>query len=467
MVVPTIHRFERFLFHLRYPACGAARRSARRSARHCWIVLAAVTILVGLVHAADPQPEPATPAQAAAVLDLRNCRTMEGATSSSHRTIAQMLYEAQSDVQSAYAFQQQELVKSGWQELEGGYVTDQVASGTFARGGFKLSVTVTPSGNGAAANISVMNHGNVDTAKLPIPAGCELLYATPVSTAYVTARPVPETAEQLRTLLVAANWVPYGEAGESSYFKRNAVKLAARVTVAPAQGGKTVVEFSSEQMSADLPAPPKSVRIQYADVTKSLSFDTSLSYDEVAAFYREVLAHDAWKATTENLIKIDFEHLLIFRNPPLDLLELKLTTVDNVTRGELRVQTKAEVDELEKQLQEKTATHAAEPAAPATRVEIPLPADARDVESNDDSLEFTVARGRAQATVVALRKYFKEAGWKEETATFEPLAGNLTVIKDQCMLTVVYADVGVEPAQISVMAIGAELVPQKPVKKPK
>ena len=288
-----------------------------------------------------------------------------------------MLYEAQSDVKTAYAFQQQELVKSGWKELEGGYVTDQVASGTFTRDGFKVTVTVTPSGNGDAVNISLMNHGNVDTAKLPVPAGCEPLYATPVSTAYVTAQPVPETAEQVRALLVAANWVPYGEAGESSYFKRNAVKLAARVTAAPGQGGKTVVEFSSEQMSADLPAPPKSTRIQYADVTKSLSFDTSLSQDEVAALYREVLAQDAWKATTENLIKIDFEHLLIFRNPPLDLLELKLTTVDNVTRGELRFQTKAEVDELEKQLKEKTATHAEEPAAPATRVEIPLPADAR------------------------------------------------------------------------------------------
>ena len=68
---------------------------------------------------------------------------------------------------------------------------------------------------------------------------------------------------------------------------------------------------------------------------------------------------------------------------------------------------------------------------------------------------------------MALRKYLKEAGWKEETATFESLAGNLTVIKDQCMLTIVYADVGVEPAEISVMAIGAQLVPQKPVKKPK
>ena len=352
MVVPTISRVERFLSHSRYPACGAARRLTRRSARRSWIVLATVTILVSVARAADSQPEPATPAQAAAVLDLRSCTTMEGATISSHRTIAQMLYEAQSDVKTAYAFQQQELVKSGWKELEGGYVTDQVASGTFTRDGFKVTVTVTPSGNGDAVNLSLMNHGNVDTAKLPVPAGCAPLYVTPVSTAYVTAQPVPETAEQVRALLVAAKWVPYGEAGESSYFKRNAVKLAVRVTAAPGQGGKTVVEFSSEQMSADLPAPPKSTRIQYADVTKSLSFDTSLSQDEVAAFYREVLAQDAWKATTENLIKIDFEHLLIFRNPPLDLLELKLTTVDNVTRGELRFQTKAEVDELEKQLKE-------------------------------------------------------------------------------------------------------------------
>ena len=335
MVVPTISRVERFLSHSRYPACGAARRLTRRSARRSWIVLATVTILVSVAHAADPQPEPATPAQAAAVLDLRSCTTMEGATISSHRTIAQMLYEAQSDVKTAYAFQQQELVKAGWKELEGGYVTDQVASGTFTRDGFKVTVTVTPSGNGDAVNLSLMNHGNVDTAKLPVPAGCAPLYATPVSTAYVTAQPVPETAEQVRALLVAANWVPYGEAGESSYFKRNAVKIAAPLRPPRGRAARPWSNSAANRcrpICPHPPSPPESSTPTSPRASRSIPPCRKTKWPHsIAKFWR----NDAWKATTENLIKIDFEHLLIFRNPPLDLLELKLTTVDNVTRGEL------------------------------------------------------------------------------------------------------------------------------------
>src|SRR5215208_6524589 len=97
---------------------------------------------------------------------------------------------------------------------------------------------------------------NGDTSKLPVPADAKLLYAFPTTRAYVTEKSVKETSDALRTLLTAQGWEPYGTAGDSLYFKRNAVKLSAWPSVAPAQGGKTVIQLATELMSVDLPAPP-------------------------------------------------------------------------------------------------------------------------------------------------------------------------------------------------------------------
>ena len=51
------------------------------------------------------------------------------------------------------------------------------------------------------------------------------------------------------------------------------------ITAAPALDGKTSVSFSSEQLSADLPAPSDTAQLQYADSTKQVLFDTKESED--------------------------------------------------------------------------------------------------------------------------------------------------------------------------------------------
>ena len=86
-----------------------------------------------------------------------------------------------------------------------------------------------------------------------------------------------ETAQALSKLLTAQGWQPYGDAGDSRYFKKNAVKLSARTFSAPGQEGKTVIDLTSELLSVDLPAPPELIRAQYSDSTRELSLDTRLS----------------------------------------------------------------------------------------------------------------------------------------------------------------------------------------------
>ena len=57
------------------------------------------------------------------------------------------------------------------------------------------------------------------------------------------ATPTEETADALEALLTAGGWEPYGRAGDVRFFKKNAVRLSARSTAAPAQGGKTMIQL--------------------------------------------------------------------------------------------------------------------------------------------------------------------------------------------------------------------------------
>jgi hypothetical protein len=105
-------------------------------------------------------------------------------------------------------------------------------------------------------------------------------------------------------------------------------------------------------MSAELPAPPEAEGLQYSDVPTQLFFDTPKSHAEVAEFFAEKLAEAQWKATTENLIAVDFKKFQIFRNPAMDMLTLELTEVDDKRRVLLRFQSAAEVAEIERRIDE-------------------------------------------------------------------------------------------------------------------
>ncbi len=466
---------------MRYCPWWFSRLVSRRVLSGVALVFAAVASL-GWLDPAAAQNGPATVADAARVLDLRKQPLLPEAKAPENRTVAHLFYEAPATVKDAYAFYQHALAKEQWKVLDGSYVSDDVASATFQREGFKLSLSVMPAATPGAVNVLITNHSNVDTAQLPVPARSAPFFATPVSTAYLVEGPVDQAAADVRGLLTARQWQPYGQAGDVTYFKQAAVRLAARVAAAPAQNGKTFVEYSTEQMSADLPAPPNAKQVQYAEGKTQLSFDSAAKVDDVFAFYREALAKLGWEATTQQAIQGQFESALLFRNSEKDLLTLTLREVDDVTRGMLRYQTAAEVAaiaELAKTAAAKTAPAEMpaeenaqmpaeeQPAAPLARVEVPLPAGARSVEATKDSLEFAVAAGKGKAAAETLRKYFQKAGWQEETAVMEQISGNVTFTKDSAMLSLVYADIGVEAAQITIMAIGCELAVQRPAKKKK
>ena len=146
-------------------------------------------------------------------------------------------------------------------------------------------------------------------------------------------------------------------------------------------------------------------------------------------------------------------------------------TFSSARRGKLPVtlhfQSAAEIDELDRRIKEEAPARKAaaeterakqtEASKPLSKIAIILPAEAREVEAGKDEIKFTVANGKAKAIAEALRKQFKDAGWKEELATLDPMAGALSFSRENQDLSIHYTDTGVMPAEITITAMHAEL----------
>lgn len=430
----------------------------------CILVLAVVwtTWMVELRDslAADPAPlKVATVADAVKALDLMKLPVIKGAMEPVNRTVGQLSYGVASDCKAAFEFHKQGLLKLKWTELPGTSVTDQYASGAFSREGFVCSLTSIPVGEPGMVNVSIILHGNVDLKKLPIPKDLAPVYLGPQSAMYSSVASVEATTAACHKLLLAQGWMPYGRAGETQFFRLNAIRLTAYISATPPPMSKTMVSFSAEQLSAEIPAPVENVQLQYSDSTKQVLFDTQSSEADIEKFYRETLAKTGWKATTEKPFPIDWKHGLIFRNTAKDLLELEMYPVEDekVLRVTVKHRTSAEVAAEEKAQLEKLAQTQNTPKPQAGKVQIPVPTGAGMVESTPLTLEFTVTSGEGKTAAAAIRKALTDAGWKEKVTTADGAIGVIEFQKGESSISLNYVDPGFIPAEITVRGTGVEL----------
>jgi hypothetical protein len=431
--------------------------------KNCWPSLFLVAVIVEIAgalaaHAADaPSGSPATVTEATKVIDLAMLPLMAGAEPPQHRNVAGLSYTAPGTVKSAFEFHRKQLIDRQWKELPGGYVSDQATAATFARDGFSLSLSVYPTGKAGAVSVTLTNHGNVDLSKLPVPPGVKPFFGGPVNASYITETSVEQTADACRKLLLANGWQPYGMAGDVLFFKQYAVRLAARISTAPAQGGKTVIDYSTELMSVDIPAPADTVGLQYTDVNTQLFFDAKASAQDIVGFYRPTLAKAGWKATTEKPIRIDFKDVLIFRNPKKDMLTLEMYDVDGKTRVLLKHQSAAEVAEIERRIDAESERRKAEKNKPLPKLAVTLPPDAKDIKQTKNRIEFQLAAGKAKAAVESWRKQFAKDGWKENVTASEDMVGSISFNKGSQDISMSYTDTGFLPAEVTIHATNVEL----------
>jgi hypothetical protein len=406
---------------------------------------------------------PATVAEAAHVLDLATFPLLAGAQPPSPRVVASLAYEAPADVKTAFEFQRRQLLERQWKELSEPQIYDQSASGEFGKGGFHVSASVFPAGEPGKVAVRLQNHGNVNLARLPVPPSAKLQYAFPGVASFITDANLEETAAAVKQLLLDHGWRPYGTAGDSLHFKQNAVELNARVLAPPAQPGKTVIDYSATQLSADLPAPPEALSVQYADQNKRLDVDMPGSPDEVAAFYKAALAPAGWKATTSGPVKDGVTSFLIFRNPEKDMLTLNLRDLaeEKQTRLSLEHQSAAEVEALDRQFklaaEERRKNEEAERNKPRPKIALVLPAAAQDVQVTPRQIEFQLPSGSAKAALDDLKRQLTALQWQAAAPIGEAAAGQLSLKSGEQGVSILYVDPGLIPATITISGSGVEL----------
>jgi hypothetical protein len=81
----------------------------------------------------------------------------------------------------------------------------------------------------------------------------------------------------------------------------------------------------------------------------------------------------------------------------------------------------------------------------------------KDVKQTKDEIKFTVCEGKANAAVESFRKQFRDAGWKEDIASLERMAGTFLFSKENGQsVTITYSDTGFMPTEVSLSAMRAE-----------
>lgn len=375
--------------------------------------------------------------------------------------IASQRYETGGGVEKIYGELTTKLKGEGWQELAGEYVTPATANGSFTKLGYVINVAVMM-GAKDRVQVQCVNLGNVEWAKLPLPKTLKSMIVMPNMAMYQSELDVDGTKSVLSESLVADGWEPFGEVIGSIYFRRNGTKLMVMVTAAPAQGGKTMIQLTAEQLSYELPVPPEITRLQYTDSQGMMSLDTKLSQEKLWSFYRQALSPE-WQATTENFVRIRNEDHLIFRNKSGDLIEVAIFDFEGVTRAEVTYETAAQVaalndaakvaaDEAKKKQEMEQAKKAAKEE---TELVVKLPKGTKIEESDEKSCEISVASGNGRRLAEKIVAELVKDGWKSKTNVAVKEAGDFTLEKNGFRLDLDYTDPGFLSATIEISVFGA------------
>src|SRR4030095_2681016 len=170
---------------------------------------------------------------------------------------------------------------------------------------------------------------------------------------YPTEPAAPATADACRNVFVAQGWIPYGNAPDTVVFKKNAILATAYISSAPAQGGKTSIQYSTQLISADIPAPPNVDDLRYVDEPPELTF-TTVNQDAIVEFYRKALAAAGWKSTMDKLVDVEGGPTMIFRNPANEMITLSVPY--DYGSGKLgvsvRYQSATEISERDRKMKE-------------------------------------------------------------------------------------------------------------------
>jgi len=155
----------------------------------------------------------------------------------------------------------------------------------------------------AACSKSEKSDGSLDTSRLPRLAGAKEVFASPGSTIFTTPNPVTQAADTVEKSLVSEGWQKYvaphtsllaSDNQRSFSLKKGSWALGVFVTVAPAQGNATSVQYNVIALKNDVPFPKDASNIEFDPNKPLLTLLSAEPIDKTLEFYRRELAPLGW-----------------------------------------------------------------------------------------------------------------------------------------------------------------------------
>ncbi len=162
----------------------------------------------------------------------------------------------------------------------------------------------------AGCSKSEKSDGTLNTSQLPRVAGAKEVFASPASTIFTTTNPVPQAADAVGKALAAQGWQEYvaphtsliaSDTQRSLSLKKGAWAIGVFITVAPAQGNATSVQYNAVVLKNDVPFPRDASNIEFDPNKPLLTLLSAEPIDKTLEFYRRELAPLGWSLWSQKL----------------------------------------------------------------------------------------------------------------------------------------------------------------------
>ncbi|MFZ0624420.1 MAG: hypothetical protein WAM76_20765 [Pseudolabrys sp.] len=157
---------------------------------------------------------------------------------------------------------------------------------------------------------SEKSDGTLDTSRLPRVAGAKIVFSSPASTIYMSPDSVAKTADTVDKALASDGWQKYvapatsvstNEDQRTLSLKKGPQAIGVFITVAPAQGNATSVQYNVLALKNDLPFAKDATSIEFDPNKPLLTLVSGEAIEPTLDFYRKELGPLGWSLWSQKL----------------------------------------------------------------------------------------------------------------------------------------------------------------------
>jgi hypothetical protein len=155
----------------------------------------------------------------------------------------------------------------------------------------------------AGCNSETADNGTFNAAKLPRVSGAKEITASPTVTIFTSPVSVAQTADAVGKALKDAGWQEFTAPNAARAVDANMRTMTLKkgtqavnvfITVAPAQGNATSVQYAALPLKTELPFAKDATAIEYSPDRPQLSLITAQPVKDALEFYRKELGDRGW-----------------------------------------------------------------------------------------------------------------------------------------------------------------------------